>query len=65
MDERHEKFYATELGALYRQYDQALIDYWRREQDDGVSSRRLNELDRRAREARKAFVDKLMELVGA
>jgi hypothetical protein len=62
--ERHRRFMATELGTLYRQHEHALIDYWRRDSDDGVSFNRLTELDARAREATQAFVAKLMELAG-
>lgn len=59
---RYERFSATDLGKLYRQYEHALIDYWRRDADDTVSSSRLKDLDERCREATAAFVAKLMEL---
>jgi hypothetical protein len=59
---RYEAFMATDLGKLYRAHDHALIDYWRRDADDSVSSARLKELDEICREKTKAFVAKLMEL---
>jgi hypothetical protein len=62
--ERHKRFMATEIGTLYRQHEHALIDYWRRDADDSVSSSRLKDLDERCREATQAFVAKLMEVVG-
>jgi hypothetical protein len=61
---RYERFMATELGKLYRAYDKATIDYWRRDADDNISFKRLEELDGKAREATNAFVSKLMELAG-
>jgi hypothetical protein len=61
---RYEAFIATELGKLYRAYDKATIDYWRRDADDSVSHARLKELDACCREATNAFVAKLMELAG-
>jgi hypothetical protein len=64
MRARYERFMATELGRLYRAYDQATINYWRRDADDSVSNKRLKELDQIAREATNAFVAKLMELAG-
>jgi hypothetical protein len=62
MRARYERFMATELGQLYRAYDKAVIEYWRRDADDSVSDKRLKELDQAAREATNAFVAKLMEL---
>jgi len=62
--ERHKRFMATELGALYRAHEHALIDYWRRDADDSVSFARLQDLDERTRDATQAFVAKLMELAG-
>jgi hypothetical protein len=61
---RYARFIATDLGKLYRAYDQATINYWRRDADDSVSDKRLKELDQLAREATNAFVAKLMELAG-
>jgi hypothetical protein len=61
---RYERFIATDLGKLYRAYDHAVIEYWRRDADDSVSDKRLKELDQLAREATNAFVAKLMELAG-
>jgi hypothetical protein len=54
---RYERFMATELGQLYRAYDQATIEYWRR-----PDSSQRPELEQIAREATNAFVAKLMEL---
>ncbi len=62
--ERHKKFLETELGLLYHQYTNALIDYWRQDANDDVSNKRLMELDARAKLAEKLFKDKLMELAG-
>ena len=61
---RHESFRATELGKLYSEYNHALIAYWQKDGDERVSDRRLRELDEKARQTQKAFVDKLMELAG-
>lgn len=61
---RYEAFLATDLGKLYRAYDHALIDYWRRDADDRVSGKRLKELDEICRERTAAFVAKLMEIAG-
>ena len=61
---RYEAFVATDLGQLYRAYDRALIEYWRRDADDRVSDARLQELDEICREATNAFVAKLMEIAG-
>jgi hypothetical protein len=61
---RYVAFMATDLGKLYRAHEHALIDYWRRDADDSVSSSRLKDLDERSREATQAFVAKLMELAG-
>jgi hypothetical protein len=62
--QRYEAFMATDLGKLYRAYDHALIEYWRRDADDSVSDRRLKELDEICRETTNAFVAKLMEIAG-
>jgi hypothetical protein len=59
---RYEAFMATELGRLYRAYDHALIEYWRRDADDSVSDARLRGLDAICRETTSAFVAKLMEI---
>jgi hypothetical protein len=64
MRARYEKFSQTELGQLYRAYDKATINYWRHDGDERFSERRLAELDEIAREAKIAFVAKLMELAG-
>jgi hypothetical protein len=60
MRKRYEAFLATDLGKLYRAYDKANIDYWRRDADD--SPARLKELNEICREKTNAFVAKLMEL---
>jgi hypothetical protein len=62
MRKRYEAFLATDLGKLYRAYDHATIDYWRRDGDDSISPARLRELDQICREKTNAFVAKLMEL---
>jgi hypothetical protein len=64
MRARYERFMATDLGKLYRAYDQATVEYWRRDANDNVSDKRLKELDARCREATNVFVAKLMELAG-
>ena len=61
---RYERFSQTEIGKLYRAYDHATIEYWRRDADEHVSDKRLKELDQIAREATNAFVAKLMEIAG-
>ena len=61
---RRDVFMATELGKLYRAHEQALINYWRRDADVDVSTRRLLQLDQMERQATDAFVAKLMELAG-
>jgi hypothetical protein len=62
--ERYERFSQTELGKLYRAYRRATIDYWKNDANDAISNKRLNELDRIAREATDAFVAELMEIAG-
>jgi hypothetical protein len=62
--DRHKRFMATELGTLYRQHEHALIAYWQKDADDGVSTRRLRELDEKSKTATQAFVARLMELAG-
>jgi hypothetical protein len=61
---RYEAFSATELGRLYRAYDKATIDYWRKDGVDDFPIKRLEELNEIAREATNAFVAKLMEIAG-
>lgn len=62
MRARYERFMATELGQLFRAYDQATIAYWRMDASETVSDKRLRELDETARAASNAFVAKLMEI---
>lgn len=61
---RYDAFLATDLGKLYRAYDHAMIDYWRHDADDDISSAKLKAMDERCREATNAFLAKLMELAG-
>jgi bisphosphoglycerate-dependent phosphoglycerate mutase len=61
---RYEAFSATELGKLYRAYDKATINYWRRDMDDDISPAEVKALQERYREATNAFVAKLMEIAG-
>jgi hypothetical protein len=62
MRKRYEAFLATDLGKLYRAYDKANIDYWRKDGVEDFPIKRLQELSQIAREATNAFVAKLMEL---
>lgn len=62
--ERYERFSQTELGKLYRAYDKATIDYWRKDGVENYPIKRLSELNEKAREATNAFVARLMELAG-
>jgi hypothetical protein len=61
---RYEAFIATDLGKLYRAYDHALIDYWRRDGDEKFPVKRLQELNQISREATNVFIAKLMEIAG-
>jgi hypothetical protein len=61
---RHKSFTATELGKLHGEYRHALIAYWQKDGDERVSDKRLRELDEKARQTEKAFIDRLMELAG-
>jgi hypothetical protein len=54
----------TELGKLYRTYDNATIAYWRNDANEDISPAKLKALEERMREATNAFVAKLMELAG-
>jgi hypothetical protein len=62
--QRYEAFNATELGRLYRAYDHAMIDYWRRDMDEELSRVKFMALQKQCREATNAFVAKLMEIAG-
>lgn len=64
MRERYERFMQTELGQLFRAYDNATINYWKRDADERISFHRLEELNDKARAATNVFVAKLMELAG-
>jgi hypothetical protein len=54
----------TELGKLYRAYDNSMIDYWRNDANEDISPAKLAALQERCREATNAFVAKLMEIAG-
>ena len=63
--DRHKRFAETQLGKLYQTYEHALIDYWRRDFDDRpIDHAKLQAIQERLNEQRKAFVDKLKELAG-
>jgi hypothetical protein len=58
------KFMETDLGKLYRAYDNSMIDYWRNDANEDISPAKLTALQERCREATNVFVAKLMELAG-
>ena len=60
--QEHKRFMETPLGKLYRAHEHALIDYWRHDDDERISSAKLKALDERCREATKAFVTELKRL---
>lgn len=62
--ERDRRFLKTELGRLFLDYENAIIKYWKEDNNDRISDAKLKDLDQRSREATKAFKDKLMEIVG-
>lgn len=62
--ERWDRFAKTPLGRCYLDYNNACIAYWRHDQDEHISTRRLNELDAAFKAAARALSDKLMELAG-
>ncbi len=62
--ERSARFRATEIGKLFADYNQALIKYWQHDANEHISDKRLNELNAKANETEKAFLEKLMELAG-
>ena len=61
---RWSQFAETELGKLYLAYNNACIAYWRHDQDEQISTRRLDELGAAFKAAARALSDKLMELAG-
>jgi hypothetical protein len=61
---RYERFIATDLGKLWRDYDYATMNYWRHDSDEDISPAKLKALEERMREATNPFVAKLMELAG-
>jgi hypothetical protein len=61
---RHKRFLATELGALWRRYHNAMINFWGLDSQEIVSDKRQRELEVEVQEASKAFREKLMEIAG-
>jgi hypothetical protein len=61
---RYDAFLKTELGELYRKYENSLVAYWQIDALDEASRDSLMKLDREAKDATHAFVTKLMELAG-
>ena len=59
---RFDAFTQTELGQLYRTYEQSLTNYWN--VGENVDPGLLMDLDKKTKEATHAFVTKLMELAG-
>ena len=65
--ERRKRFnalMATELGQLYRRYENDLIAYWKVDASEDIGGFQLMELDKATKDSTHAFVTKLMELVG-
>jgi hypothetical protein len=62
--ERYLRFMDTELGKLYAAYTKALIDNWRVDADETVSTAKLKALEEVLREKQQAFTAKLMEIAG-
>lgn len=62
---RFDAFTATELGRLYKTYENALTAYWQADANsDDYDDDKLMKLDTKAKDATHAFVTKLMELAG-
>jgi hypothetical protein len=61
---RHDRFLKTELGQAYAAFTRAIIDFWRYDADESVSTVKLKELERVYREKQKEFVIKLMDVAG-
>ena len=59
---RYDAFMATELGHLYKAYENALTNYW--QIGENAPPNQMMELDQKAKDATHAFVTKLMELAG-
>ena len=59
---RYDALMATELGQLYKTYENALTNYW--QIGENAPSIQMMELDQKAKDATHAFVTKLMELAG-
>ena len=59
---RWSQFAETELGKLYLAYNSACIAYWRHDQDDDISPKRLGALDAACKAAARALRNRLMEL---
>ena len=57
-------FMETDLGKLYRTYENAMINCWRHDMDDTIGPKKARELDDACRAATNVFVAKLMELAG-
>ena len=59
---RFDAFTQTELGGLYKAYEQALTAYWQADPDKEPQKTMI--LDEMTKDATHAFVTKLMELAG-
>ena len=65
--ERRKRFnalMATEVGQLYREYENALIAYWKVDANEDIGGVKLMNLDQVSKETTHKFVTKLMELAG-
>jgi hypothetical protein len=62
--QRVKRFDATELGAMWKKYHFAMIDYWSADGQDDISAADLKKLDKALKEASEPFHAKLMELAG-
>jgi hypothetical protein len=62
--ERDKRFKATELGATWWKYHNAMINYWSESENHGASLAEMSHLRVLLVEASEPFRAKLMELAG-
>lgn len=61
--ETDKRWLDTPLGKAMHKYEQATIQYWRKDSDETVSNKRLRELDDAWKAAKKEFKELLWKTV--
>lgn len=60
----YKQFLETDIGKLFQAFERTTIEYWRNDNNDRISDKRLRELDEAQRSATKAFRERLMADMG-